>query len=380
MSAIFIVSSIGDTELALNTINEILSKNSDSSCYILPLTETAANKVQSFPDVKHCKVLSRKTYFENGKDSIHGIKILNDEIDTKQIKMAYIGVPAPNDESLPYALATELSIPCVIANEFMYYDPEHPFWQNLSKMVSDKITFAMPLQAAVDKIIDAQPKSKTSVIGHLSIDKALAKQEIKPQEKARIRNQLEINDNQEYIFISGTTQPVEIDSEFIQALLNELNTGSYPNIQLRMGLHPGVKDINSYLEKILTICKTMPNLQNQFKIIIPNNIKSKIINDIILSDDIYKQYTIEVDMNGPTASSAADKIAQAVPGALVNEGIVSGVPGYFHKNVQSYLPAHSSIRTFLSSNNSTKLSTSDLELDELSVAQRVATLLSMHKK
>jgi len=72
-----------------------------------------------------------------------------------------------------------------------------------------------------------------------------------------------VNANDELVFISAQTQPTEVDNQFLEALLKELSTGKYPNLQLRMGIHPGVKDPDAYLQTLLQnvrknmrVCKT----------------------------------------------------------------------------------------------------------------------------
>jgi hypothetical protein len=45
------------------------------------------------------------------------------------------------------------------------------------------------------------------------------------------------------------------------------------------------------------------------------------------------------NVSGPNAAKAADKITQAVPGALLNEAALQGKPSYFHdRTVKPYLP------------------------------------------
>src|SRR5206468_3076839 len=99
--------------------------------------------------------------------------------------------------------------------------------------------------------------------------------------------------------------------------------GKYPNLQLRFGLHPGVKDMDTYLQKLLEICKKYPEIQSQFKIILSAQLENKLQHPLSKFDSIF---IIQSEVSGSDAAQAADKITQAVPGALLNEAALKGKP------------------------------------------------------
>ncbi len=172
----------------------------------------------------------------------------------------------------------------------------------------------------------------------------------------------DINKNNECIFISGTTQPVEVDQELLKALLEEISTGKYEHVQLRFGMHPGVKSADDYLNGLLKVCADYPKTKNQFKIILTPQFKSK------LRSSISSEFILEADISGPDAAEVADRIAQAVPGALLNEAALKGKPAYFHKQSSvPYLPSSlfsGDIKVFFTAKTGTVRSYAELELKD----------------
>jgi hypothetical protein len=119
-----------------------------------------------------------------------------------------------------------------------------------------------------------------------------------------------LKSDEEAIFISGSTQAKELENMFLDALLKELATKKYAWLSLRMGIHPGTEYPDDYLHELLLTAEKYSQTKSQFKIILT-----------------------------PQAAYAADKITQAVPGALLNEAALLGKPAYFYeRSVVPYLP------------------------------------------
>ena len=194
----------------------------------------------------------------------------------------------------------------------MFSAPQnHCLWTAIPELTSAKLDYAVSLPAAKKDILNRNPDAKINIVGHLSIDRAIANNTIEPIE---IKQKLEFKADEEFIFISGTTRPIDVDSEFVLAILNELENNHYPNLQVRFGLHPGIPDKESYLSTLLNICANYPHLSTQFKIILPPQIEQQVKSEDVLNN----LFIVRANVSGPQAANAATKIAQAVPGALLN--------------------------------------------------------------
>ena len=163
------------------------------------------------------------------------------------------------------------------------------------------------------------------------------------------------------------------------AILNELATNHYPNLQIRFGFHPGISDKESYLNTLLSICAKYPHLSAQFKIILPPQIEQQVKLEAILNSP----FIVRANVSGPQAANAAAKIAQAVPGALLNESVIKGKPSYFHREgAEPYLPRDlfsNNIQIFFSATtNNTPRTKKELDLDDSTTAENMANI--MYKK
>jgi hypothetical protein len=82
-------------------------------------------------------------------------------------------------------------------------------------------------------------------------------------------------------------------------------------------------------------CARYPDIHKQVKFILPENISKNLDPSLNLDSN----FILRADIKGDDAASAADRIAQAVPGALLNTGAIKGKPSYFHvKSSNPYLP------------------------------------------
>jgi ribosomal protein L7/L12 len=337
MRIAFFVSSLGDTDLAKSTISTLIEKKSTDAIFIIPLTSTAIDRIQDLKDNKVITIVSLQEITKQD-DSLVKDKISKQEaetiklfLDKNGIQHAYIGVPSSNNE-IPYQLANELTISFTFAYEYMFKPEKHSFWSYVDKLASkENCDFAVPLAPAKTNILEINPKAKIQEIGHLSIDRS---QTADVTDSTQIKKSLLATIEDQLIFISGTTQPTEVDNQFLDVLLNEITTGQYPNLQLRMGVHPGVKDPDSYLQALLNTCEKYSNAKDQFKIILTTQIEKRLQRPIPPTSFILRS-----EISGSDAAQAADKITQAVPGALLNEAALKGKPCYFHeKSAIPYLP------------------------------------------
>lgn len=337
----FFVSSAGDTDLAKSTITALLEQNVAQSIFLIPLTATAEKRTEDMIGKHHVNRLSLKTIL-NQTEVISPHSLTDKQLETIQtfinvnhIQRAYIGVPSPIDEKIPYQIANFLNIPCTIAYEFMFKPKNHPFWQYANQLASKGHKFAVPLKSAKQDILENASQvtvNKIDEIGHISLDRSLMNKTI---DAISIKQSLMINENEELIFISATTQPVQFDNEFLEALLQELNTKKYPQLQLRFGVRADIKELDNYLKILLETCNKFPQTKNYFKFIITDEIKKQL--KVTLPSD--HPFILYANVSGPDAAHVAKGVGQAFPGALTNESATKGKPTYFHDRTTSpYLP------------------------------------------
>lgn len=373
----FFVSSAGDTDLAKSTIEKLIEQDSKNTIFVIPLTTTAADRTKSMTGIKHVSLadITNQTNMLSQKQiNQEDLAKISAFVANNNIVRAYIGVPSPIDEEIPYQIANQLNIPCTVAYEFMFKPENHSFWKHAKTLAAKKnCDFATPLKSASQDILALDPTARVHEIGHLCIDRSFA---TNAASHTSVKSSLLIKETDELIFISGTTQPTQIDNDFLTALLSELSTGKHPHIQIRFGLHPGIKELDSYLNTLLATCNNYPMTADQFKFILPEQLEKRLQNIPFLDHP----FILRANISGPDATQAADKIAQAVPGALLNESALRGKPSYFHdQTVRPYLPT-SWFATTISALFSAKPAPSraiktELELQE-SAPNRCAELMS----
>lgn len=362
---IFFISSLGDTDLAKETIKELTNQ----ACYVVPLTPTAVERTQDLINTdERLTVVSLQSLLN--REALPklleraDIEKLTQYIAQHNIEMAYVGVPS-NNETLAYDIAKQLNISCIVANEYMFNDPSHAFWCALPELANkESMQFAVPLVGASEVIRAKVFNAKVITMGHLAIDRALTSPPLSDEQVLLIREKLDLKADQDSVFISGTTQPLGVDLEFIKALLAELATGNYPNLALRVGLHPGVSQKDDYLDDILKECHKYLSLSNQFKIILTEVDESKLER----IKGIESPFLLRQNVPGAQAASVSSKIAQAVPGALLNEAVLLGKPGYFHNKITTpYLPHDRwspTLTHFFNAKKTEQLNYNDLHLEE----------------
>ena len=149
-------------------------------------------------------------------------------------------------------------------------------------------------------------------------------------------------------------------------------------MQLRFGIHPGVRDMAAYLDTLLKICDAYPDAAKQFKFLITPAIEAK------LGDDIKEKvrahsHVLVCDVSGPQAAATADKVAQAVPGALLNEVAVQGKPVYYNDaDVDPYLPREyfsTNLSAFFAAKPQAPRARRELQLEEATAADTLASMI-----
>ncbi|WP_131782830.1 hypothetical protein [Legionella gresilensis] len=390
MALAFFISSIGDSDLAKKTIEYLQNTGFSDDLYVIPLTLVAQDRIKdlSFEDKLHLAILDTIT----GKPSITYNRLSQDElirvkefVTARNITNCYLGVPSAVDDESAYQLVKNISpfIPCTIAYEYMFKPKNHPFWEKYINTLATlpNCQFATPLKAASADILAINASANVAEIGHLSIDRALTA--IPPIDNQATRQKLLLSETDELIFLSGTSQPIDVDTAFIEALLSELQRGEHPHMQVRFGIHPGQKDLINYCKRLFSLCDKFNEVEKQFKIILPEAIKQILLKDnkeqVSELPIQSKPYILEAEVKGPDACAAALKVGQAVAGALINEEAVKGKKPYCHdQNVKPYLPNHlfaNNMQLFFSEKNIPPVTKQDLDLLDESAPQLMAKLL-----
>lgn len=338
MKVAFFVSSIGDTDLALNTIKSMEQKGSDEML-LVAVTKTAEQRI--------CNFQSSSFVLKNSLTEILGMEdfpvgpctegqldMIMRFIEDKNMSYAYFGVPSVNNE-IPFQIAEALeNTPILMAYEFMFKPETHCLWKYTPKLKSKpNVQWALPLVDAIEDF-GVDDVNKVHITGHLSIDNAYLCGSRRNSEE--IREQLQVSTNSALAFVSSTTQPVITDVAFLECLLAELP--NHPNIEVRFGLHPGIQDLDSYISAILSLYEIHASAHEQFKIILPDNLLDRFKRpELSINHPTLQQAFLRVNINGADASFAADRVAQAVPGALLNQSVIEGKPSYAHSG-KPYLP------------------------------------------
>ncbi len=361
----FFVTDMGDTDLAWETILKLLDNNPAQEVILYPISSNAEKRIRD----KHLQLSQQVSQLKiNTVITEADIGALASNSDIKQ---AYIGVPSAAQD-LPYKIALKLNIPCIFAYEFMFKPQNHTLFTYLPLLQGKKnISFAVSLESAASEI--RSYGFEANAIGHLSVDRASIPISV---DKSAIKTKMNINSTEELVFISATTQPKEIDMDFLGALLTEILSGKYPNLQLRYGIHPGIKDMPAYFSSLSSLLSSYPAAEKQFKIILPAAIKEKLQDTSLIP----KAFILECEVNGPDAGNAADRVAQAVLGALPTEAALRGKPAYAHQG-NTYLPKGllaTSLSDLLTRNASTPPTKGELALPSDSAPAVLAKKIQSH--
>jgi hypothetical protein len=374
MAIAFFTSCTGDTDLAIATIAELKKMDATLKIFLVPISTTSINKTLHYTNdaqitrITLSEITDNKDISQLNTISHEDIKKVYRFFIINNIDHVYLGVPSLENE-IPLQIALQNNIAHTIIYEYMFKPEQHILWKYASRLTANyNCRFAVTLNSAAADIRHYNPNIDIHEIGHLSIDQALT--EHNDADFAAIRNKLEIKADEELVFVAGSTQSIAVDSNFIAALLKELATGNHATLQLRFGIHPGIENIDDYLQAIMLVCQQYPQTKNQFKIILPEPLSknSHLKADFILSGDV----------TGAMAARAASKVAQAVPGTLLNEAVLQGKPGFFYdKSVKPYLPAYwftAEIATFLTQKLQPARTRESLGLNNTSTAVALASL------
>lgn len=345
MKIAFFVSSIGDTELALNSAKVLRFQGYQTTFISLSKVSEerviAAGKLAPIAQHTLCDLLVLSPQGLPLKRCTNKqLARIEKFVAEQHFSHVYVGVPSERNNEIALQIAARIRhIPVLLASEFMFKPhPTHSIWQHLPKLKKNgNLHWGIPLKKTQsDFEIDTQPVHTT---GHLSIDRAL---QPVPYDTAAVKRTLEMTDDeQSLVFMSSTTQPLTCDTHFLKIMLAELP--NHPKIQIRLGLHPGIRDLDAYLTEIIYAYRACSS-PTRFQIILPPSWRGKFkYPDFYFDNPDLKPLFLFQEISGPEAAAAADKVIQAVPGALLNEAAVRGKPVYtlLTEEEAPYLPKES---------------------------------------
>lgn len=381
----FLVSSAGDTDLAISTVQAIRKKSQEHSLTLIALTPIAQERIDtqvnlglSVQQTNLAKMLELNEY---PKELCSDEQLTTITQYLQAQDSIYIGIPSVNSD-IPFQIAKSADKPVLMAYEYMYHEPTHRLWNHIDELgLKSNVHWGIPLSTAGEDFSAVKDPARLHVTGHLAIDRAL----VANQENANIathndaslalRKRLQVEPEQSLFFLSSTTRPAEVDADFLNSLLTELV--NHPHVQLRLGLHPGIVDLDNYLENILSIYQKHPNAIAQFKIILPDNFVKKVMKpELSINNPQFDPLFIRENISGNMAASLADGVTQAVPGALVNEALLKGQGVY--STGRSYLPEKLFAKNphgLFSATRQSPPDSASLMLDENTASERYADLL-----
>lgn len=353
MTSLFFTTSAGDTDLAIDTIQSMAKSQPQQQLIFIPLSELALKRAEVLTTCSaNVKIDKNFLHLERTLPDEEDLVAINTVIDKLNASHAFIGIPSIKSDNAALYLALKLNLHKVIALEYLYHEPALPLWSKIAELCDNNCHFAVPTSLAAKEITTLAPSAKVTEVGHLAIDKAVAKRKkpVSKKENLAIRTQLGCELNNDLKVISGTSVGGEIDYPFVQAILNELKKNNYPNLKVCFSIHPFVSNPDQYLAGLIEVCNRYPNLYQKFKIILPEGFVQKLTSP--KSINLNNQFIIKAEISGQQATLVANGVAQAVPGALVNEAALLDNAAYCHEPVKSYLPSgllSKDLRSFLSS-------------------------------
>ncbi|WP_211249731.1 hypothetical protein [Legionella fairfieldensis] len=357
-----------------------MEQKGQNETLLIALTKTAEQRISNFQSsslvLKHTlsEILSVEN-FSVGLCTKDQLDIIIQYIKDKNINYAYFGVPSVSNE-IPFQIAEALEdTPILMAYEFMFKPETHCLWEYVPKLKSKpNVHWALPLADAIDDF-EIDDVSKVHITGHLSLNNAYSYDSTRNSEE--IRERLQVSTSSTLAFVSSTTQPVITDIGFLECLLAELP--GHPNVQVRFGLHPGIQDLDSYVSAILAVYERHSSAHEQFKIILPDNLLDRFKRPAFsINHPLLQHAFLRININGADASFAADRVAQAVPGALLNQSVIEGKPSYAHSG-KPYLPKRyfsNNLAAFFSETRKTLREKADLGLNGKSVYENYVDIIA----
>lgn len=391
MTLLFVSHSAGDTDALIDTYRT-MDHQSQQNAFFLALGAVARDKLTQanidFESLDDILGAGSVHSYENKPLTENDLETVNQHLKKKQVQKALIGTPSKQQAGAPFQIAEKLANQLeygAIYNDYLFFDPDHEFFKQLSKQKpwQKRYEWLAPVNSARDRFKAHHPAIKAEVAGHRALDPVLRPSAITQEHCSDKRQQLTSNTDDTLIFISGT-KDVEQDAALLNAMLEALNTKNYPSIQVRVGIHPGVGNLQDYMDRLIGCMEQYPEVKCQTQLIVSQPLADKKLADLEKYD---ASLICRAQLNGDQAAQAADAVACSVPATLPNQAAVQGKPAYVHQDYESYLPhdrlffGNSRLDTFFGKaqekNQKAPLSNNELETPEQGFAETTANKLSV---
>ena len=326
MASLFISHSVGDSDALIAVAKQLIKKCPDQQIIVLTIGKAAENKWQALllskPELKTIIIktlqqeLQAKVELESLKNDIFEnfkTTIIDPILTENEIENVLIGTPSQNKAGLVFQIAEYLTTRITgsklfIYNDYLFKEPAHIFWEQLSKEWSANINFLAPLPKAKTEMCEHNPSINVDIVGHPVFDWP------KPSTDHDLRSKLEVTQADTLLFISGS-KDLEKDKILLESLLETLEKEQNCNVQIRMGMHPAVDKPENYVKEIIKCAKNFSFSNKQFKLLITPKLNTQFSED-------YKDYLITAEENGNTIiDRAADAVVSPSPATLINQAI-----------------------------------------------------------
>lgn len=232
-----------------------------------------------------------------------------------------------------------------ISNEYLFFDEKHVFWDQIrdKRHTRDNYHVLVPTNYTRDQVKSFNDKVDVSVVGHIAFDRqqSVDKDTIKQHRKDLNIEDDNIKDGNHFVFFAGGKNSEE-DKETLTSLLEALR--DKPEIkeqtQIRIGMHPAVKNKKNYLEELSSVIQEGDPVQfiitPKFKAELEKELESNQDVDEWLKDELRLPY-VEVDISGSQCNEAANAVVSANPATDASTAAIAGKPVFTYKE-GSYLP------------------------------------------
>lgn len=377
--------SVGDTDIVVASVLElqkVLFKEIANKIYILITSKAATNRIAEKNLPKNINILnlidilSGSVFDENGALSAVQLSLVGQFLNSLgKIIGILIGTPSQNNAAAPFQIAQCLSENNqdnqirLIYNDYLFKEPKHIYWKKLEdKEWPKKFLWLLPVSKAAEAVNKINAELKKEVIGHLALYAAIYQP---PEMKGKIiemRKALMGQDSTHLVFVSGGKSMHE-DLELLTSITEVLrkNAQKYNQIDIRIGIHPSLDNLNAYLRTMMTHLLILP-VKNSIQFIITKSLLDRIdLNNFTIIDPKDSKQVIAVSdkeaekflgkYDCRDSVLAADGVASFSPATLVSQaaarnlpaaccsgdpfvsGIIVGNMAAFFKNVVEFKPA-----------------------------------------
>jgi hypothetical protein len=342
MTTLFVCHSAGDTDALLTTYNHMSQDDKDQVSF-LAMGNVAYNKLYQkglafhyLHDQIDTDTASDTEIMELTQEQV--AELLQNLDPDQTIDQALIGTPSNPQARSSWQVAKTLSSQLkygAVYNDYLFLDPQHVFFDELKSQNQwlHNYTWFAPVAKAKRQFEQANGSLSIKTAGHWALEDVL-NTPTQANSHNQTRQALHVSCEQGLLFISGTKN-IEQDRQLMEALLQTLQSGQYRDIQVRIGIHPGVSNVQDYLDEMNQCLAEYSQVKEQIQLVVPQRLVDS--KGLDMSRYHESDYCL-ADVSGDQAAQAADGVACAVAATLPNKSATQGKPAYYHEDYEPYLP------------------------------------------